>query len=116
MFDAAFSKPLSADWVLSNRYWIETRWVNRQYSTRYRVLLQGQKTVPVGEYVLTSYGSVEGFYDTRFDLISRWLLTVGVQFPIQDDYAVDVYFSHQDDRRQFPRYVNALGLSVSVFL
>jgi Protein of unknown function (DUF2490) len=65
---------------------------------------------------LTPYGDIEGFYDSRYNAISRWRLELGTSTPLGKCAELDIYLARQRDSGSTLQYTNAIGLTLSVFL
>jgi hypothetical protein len=75
---------------------------------------------------LTPYGSVEVYYDTRFDVWNRNRLTAGAEFQLKRGFPLlreltprkqvilDFYYTKQNDSRSQPNHVHAIGASVGL--
>jgi hypothetical protein len=113
--------------ALSDRNREEFRWINGDFSFRYRNrvfierefhLVKGRKTIP--------YLSGEMFYDTRYDIWNRNRMAVGVQQSLRrgplekmvlpkHQVILDLYFMHQNDSRSSIPHVNAVGVVLSYY-
>jgi hypothetical protein len=102
-------------WLLTDRNRVDLRLKDGVFSWRYRNRLQIEKDVRVGSYTLIPYGSAEIFFDSRFDVFNRNLLTAGLQFPISPALMLDLYFSRQNDSRTEPEHVNAFGVTLNIY-
>jgi hypothetical protein len=102
-------------WLLTDRNRLDLRYVNGEFSGRYRNRLQAERECRIGGYTLTPYGSAELFFDSRFDAISRYTFTLGVQFPLSPKFVFELYFSRQNDRRPVSRQVNAVAIVLNVY-
>jgi hypothetical protein len=114
ILDATPRWTFNPGWLVTDRNRIDLRLKNGEFSVRYRNRLRIEKEVAVGSYTITPYGSVEVFFDSRFDVFNRNLLTAGIQFPINRTVMLDLYLSRQRDTRSQPERVNAVGLAVNL--
>ncbi len=89
----------------------EWRWVNGEpsYRVRERLHLQRVASQPQG-IALAPYGTFEAYYDSRFRSIARLAGRVGSEARLGGPASIDVYVARQDNAREAPAYVNALGL------
>jgi hypothetical protein len=100
---------------LVNRARFEMRWVNGEPSYRIRERLHFQRVPPKPRgLALAPYGTVEVYYDSRFAAISRLAGRVGTEARLVGPASVDVYVARQDNLRESPSYVNALGMTIKL--
>lgn len=100
---------------LVNRARFEMRWVNGDpsYRIRERLHLQRLQPKPRG-LALAPYGTFEVYYDSRVGAISRLAGRVGTEARLVGPASIDVYVARQDNLREPPSYVNALGTTVKL--
>jgi len=100
---------------LVNRARFEMRWVNGEPSYRIRERLHLQRVPPKPRgLALAPYGTFEVYYDSRLGAISRLAGRVGSEARLFGPASVDVYMARQDNLRESPSYVNALGVTVKL--
>lgn len=100
---------------LVNRARFEMRWVNGDPSYRIRERLHLQRVPPKPRgLALAPYGTFEVYYDSRLGAISRLAGRVGTEARLVGPASVDVYVARQDNLREPPSYVNALGVTVKL--
>jgi hypothetical protein len=97
-----------------NRARAELRWVNGEYSYRVRDRIHVQRNGWPKPAAVAPYGTVEGYYDSRYRTIARIAGRVGNEWRLRDPASLDVYIAHQNNIRGEPRYVNALGITVTL--
>jgi hypothetical protein len=109
--------PVSWRLLATDRNMVELRWINGDPSQRYRNRLSVER-----EYVgllgkaHTFVGSAEFFYDTRYDAWNHQEYTASVETLVSQRLQVELYYQRQNDSRSSPAHVNALGLTVTLFL
>ena len=120
-------QPLPLDVLLSDRNREDLRWVNGQFSARYRNRVTVERDFKVLGRQLTPYSSAEVYYDTRFDTWNRNRLTIGVQIPFkkgfplislvdpQRQFVLDLYLTRQNDSRSQPSRIKAFGSAFSIY-
>ena len=95
---------------LLNRTRLELRWVNGAYSYRVRERVHFQRISQMhhgpawGPYV-----TFEAYYDSRYNTIAKLGGRIGTEALLGGNRAIDVYIARQNNSRETPRYVNALG-------
>jgi hypothetical protein len=125
--EQTFRRLFKGDVLLSDRNREDFRWVNGDFSFRYRNRLTLEREFgPFKGLTLTPYASGEVFYDTRHDTWNRNRYAFGCQFPMlrrhaplkmlfpERDIVLDVYYMRQNDSRSSPRHINAVGLVVNL--
>ncbi len=120
-------KKLPGDVLLSDRNREDFRFVNGDFSFRYRnrVTLEREMHLFKGR-TTTPYVSGELFYDTRHNAWNRNRVAVGVQQSLKrgplekmllpkHQVVFDLYFMRQNDSRSDSPHVNALGASLALY-
>ena len=87
----------------------DLRWINENFSTRYRARLKATRAFIVLDHAVNPYVSVEWYYDTRFDDWSRVRYQVGPEVTINDRFRVEVYLARQEDDVPLETALNAVG-------
>jgi hypothetical protein len=109
--------PVSFRLIATDRNLVELRWINGQPSQRYRNRLSLER-----EYIglfgkaHTFVASAEVFYDTRHHAWNHQEYTASVQTLVSQKLLVEVYYQRQEDSISSPRRVNAVGLTLQLFL
>ena len=117
-------KLLPADFLLSDRNREDFRFINGEFSFRYRnrVTIERELSVFEGRNI-TPYVSGEIFYDTRFNVWNRNRMAVGVQHTLRRgplrkmllhkrQVVLDIYVMKQNDSRSQTPHVKALGAAL----
>ena len=122
--DQTFHKTLPRAFVFTDRNRQELRWVNGDFSTRFRNRATIEKTFIIGKRSFVPYGSGEFFYDTRFNTFNRVRLTFGTEIVfakreswlmnIRRQRVLDVYYLFQTDSRSQPSRLHAIGITFGV--
>ena len=97
-----------------NRY--EYRVINGETSWRYRNRLRIEKPIERKSNSVSSvtpYGSMEVFYDSRYDFFNRVRVELGAVTALSSRFAIDSYLAFQNDAQTDPpKRVAALGLKL----
>ena len=125
--EESFRKKIKRSILLTDRNRQDWRWVDGDFSFRYRNRLTAEKEFRLGGRPITPYGSAEIFYDTRFNTFNRYRFTSGVQIALRRfrseeplllilrrERVLDIYFTRQEDTRSEPKHVNAIGVSLAI--
>ena len=119
-------KLLPGNLLLSDRNREDFRFLNGDFSFRYRNRVTLEREFQLQKRTVTPYVSGELFYDTRFDSWNRNRLAVGVQTSLRRgplrkmllpkrQVILDVYYMRQNDSRSNPAHVNAIGASLAFY-
>jgi hypothetical protein len=102
--------------LLEDRNRIEFRWVDGEYSTRYRNRLSAEVDVALGEVKLAPYASAEFFYDISDGAWKQQQYAAGLRWPYRRLLRVDTYYLRQNCGSCTPEHLNVFGLSLSFFV
>jgi hypothetical protein len=105
-----------ADLLLQDRSRIEFRWVDGSYSTRYRNKLTVERTLKLARFRVTPYASGELFYDGDHHSWNQNTYAFGAIFPYKKLLSLDTYFLRQNCTTCQAEHVNAVGVTLNVFL
>jgi hypothetical protein len=119
-------KLLPGDFVLSDRNREDFRFLEGDFSFRYRNRLTIEREFELKKRTITPYVSGEVFYDTRYDTWNRNRLATGVQIslrqgllrkmpPSKRQVILDLYYLRQNDSRLDTQHVNAIGTALALY-
>ena len=126
-FEQTLRRKLPARISLTDRNREELRFVNGDFSARYRNRLKIEREFSLKNLKITPYGSAEAYYDSRFDVWNRNRLTAGVQIPLKRGFPVielihpgrtavlDIYWMRQNDSRSHPSRVRGFGAIFNLY-
>ena len=110
---AIYSKiPLPASTVVESRVRADLRWIDGDYSTRYRVRVEVNREFTVADRAVVPYFNVECFYDTRYGGWARTLIQAGPEVTVSRHWRFELYLAHQADRLPKASSLNAGGVVV----
>jgi hypothetical protein len=89
---------LPAGILVEARTRADLRWIDGDYSTRYRFRLEVNRDFDVSGHVITPFVQAEYFYDTRYDGWSRELYVVGAEIAFTKHFRVEPSVARQLDR------------------
>jgi hypothetical protein len=119
-------KLLKADILLSDRNREDYRFINGDFSFRYRNRVTLEREFLILSRSLTPYASGEIFYDSRFNTWNRHRFAAGVVVAVKRRYAalkmlfpkrevtLDLYFMRQRDSRSSNPRVNGFGIAAAI--
>ena len=108
---------ISEKMILFDRNRVEFRWVNSDYSNRYRNRLRFEYRPTVRENLITTYLSFEMVYDYSLHRWSRNYIQIGVEVPVAWYMSIELNYVRQNSiGSTAPGHVNSLGLVVAFFI
>jgi len=108
--------PLTWGVLVSDRNRVDLRWINDEFSWRYRNRLTAERDVKIRSYHFAPYVRAEAFFDSRYGKFSRTTEDAGATFPIHKSIEIEPYYEHQNDSSKSPnRQVNAFGFVLSLY-
>ncbi len=105
----------TAGLLLSDRSRVEFRWVNGNYSTRYRNRLTAEHDIRTHSVRFAPYASIEAFYDGRHHSWNEFQYAFGVQVPYKRLLLLDTYYLRQDCSTCDPNPLNVWGLTLNIY-
>ena len=105
----------SARWLLEDRNRVELRWVNGEYSTRYRNRLTVERDFLVHQFRFTPYVSAEFFYDGAKQSWNEEWYSVGVNLPYQRLAMLSLYYLRQQCTSCSPGDANVIGVTLNFY-
>lgn len=120
-------KPLPGGLLLSDRNREDFRFINGDFSFRYRNRVTIERELQLfKKRSITPYASGEIFYDTRYSAWNRNREIVGVQTSLRRGpilklllpkrhVILDLYYARQNDSRSQTKHVNALGVALALY-
>ncbi len=108
--------PLKGGVLVSNRGRIDARFIDGEYSWRFRSRLSLEKEFSIGPIKMNPYLRGEVFYDSRFDTWSRTEWVGGTAFPLNRRVELEAYFDYQHDTGgDHNRQVHAIGTVMNLY-
>jgi hypothetical protein len=104
-----------AEFLITDRNRVEFRWVNGDYSARYRNRLTVERASRLGGLRFTPYLSAEFFYDWAHDSWNEEQYAVGFEWPYKSVLKLNTYYLRQTCTTCSPRNLNVAGLSLNYF-
>ncbi|MBP2647893.1 MAG: hypothetical protein H6Q77_1517 [Gemmatimonadetes bacterium] len=102
-------------WLLEDRNRVEWRWVDGDYSTRYRNRLTIERDVRVHDFRFSPYVSAEAFYDFSRGSWDEQQYAVGVAWPYRRIFMVQTYYLFQHCTCT-PDDVNVFGVTLNLYV
>jgi hypothetical protein len=102
--------------LVQDRNRVEFRWINGEYSVRYRNKLTVQHNLKVKKVLFTPYASGELFYSGQFNSWNENRYSFGVQVPYKRSLMVDFYYLRQNCTTCSQNPVNVWGLTLNLYL
>ena len=116
VLEATARYPLTAGVLVSNRGRTDVRFIDGEYSWRFRSRLSVEKEFSIGPVRMNPYVRGELFYDSRFDAWSRTEWIGGSAFPLNRRVELEGYFDYQHDTGgEHNRKVYAIGTVLNLY-
>lgn len=115
VLEATGRAPLPFEFWLVNRLHVDLRFMDGDYSQRYRGRLGIERKVVVGGVTAVPYAEAEFFYDTRFDAWNRQVYQAGAEVELTEHWRIEPYYARQNDQRSTPAHLNRIGLILKTY-
>ncbi len=115
MLQATFARRPWSPLLITDRNRVEFRWVNGDYSTRYRNMLTLNYDLVIAKHRLTPYGAAEVYYDGSKSSWNEEQYTAGIEWPFRRFFNLQTYYLRQHCTTCNPVNVNAAGLNLNFF-
>jgi len=116
VLEATARYPLEGGVLVSNRGRVDARFIDGDYSWRFRSRLSVEKEFSIGSARMNPYVRGELFYDSRFDAWSRTEWIGGAAFPLNRRVELEGYFDYQHDTGgDHNRQVYAIGTVLNLY-
>lgn len=112
LVEQIFRVPLAAGVSVDFRTREDFRWLNDGFFVRLRERMQVQRDFTIDGYTFTPYASAEVYFDTRYNQMARYRLTLGVTLPIYRHFSIEPYLARQVDNAGSFGIANAFGLTL----
>jgi len=107
---------LKSGFLFSVRNRADLRFVEGEFSWRYRNRPTVERTVSIRSYHFTPYVRGEVYFDSNYGKWSRTSEDLGAAFPVRKHTEIELYYEHQNDTSKSQnRQTNALGLSLNLY-
>jgi len=116
VLEATGRLPLMTGFLVSDRNRADLRFIDGEFSWRYRNRLTVERTVSILSYHFSPFVRGEVYFDSNYEKWSRTSGTLGAAFPIRQHTEIEIYYEHQNDTSKSPnRQVNALGIALNLY-
>lgn len=106
--------PLPAKMQLSERNRADLRFIQGQFSWRYRNRVTLERSFTIHEYAVTPFSQAEFYYTSQSDSWDKQVYKFGFTLPVHPRAELSPYYERQDNTSK-PRYVNAFGLTAYLY-
>ena len=114
--DAIPRVPLKAGLVATARNRLEMRFIESDFSWRFRHRPGIERNITIGTYEITPYARAEFYYDSNYRKWSRTALSAGCVFPIRRRSEIEAYYEHQNRTEKSPnQQLNAVGIQLNLY-
>jgi hypothetical protein len=113
--EATGRAPLPFEFWLVNRLHVDLRFIDGDYSNRYREKLGVERVLSVGGVTGVPYAEAEFFYDTRFYAWNRQVYQAGAEVELAEHWRIEPYYARQNAQRSSPAHLNRIGLILKTY-
>ena len=104
------------DILLSDRNRVDLRFIDGEFSWRYRNRLSAEREFSIGRVRLNPYARFEVYYDSRHSTWSRTELQAGSAFPVTRRWELESYFDVINDSSESPTsQTKAVGVVTTLY-
>jgi hypothetical protein len=114
VFDFNYRWRLGEKTLLVDRSRLDLRSIQSADSYRIRNRLRLDHEMQTTKMSLSSYASLEAYYDSRADAVNRYRLEVGITIPSGKRVEWDFYLGRQRDSGSETNYVNGFGITLNI--
>jgi len=115
VLEATGRAPMPFKFWVYNRIHVDLRFIEGDYSQRYREKVGIEREVVVGGVTAVPYAEAEFFYDTRFYAWNRQYYQAGAEIALTEHWRVEPYYARQNDYRSSPAHLNRIGLILKTY-
>jgi hypothetical protein len=115
VLEATGRVPLPFEFWLVNRVHVDLRFIDGDYSQRYRERLGIEREVVVGGVTAVPYAEAEFYYDTRYYAWNRQVYQAGAEVGLTEHWRIESYYARQNDQRSSPAHINRIGLILKTY-
>jgi hypothetical protein len=116
VLDATPRFPLKAGVLVADRNRTDLRFIDGEFSWRYRNRLTIERSFGIHSYHFTPYVRAEAYYDSKPEKWSRTTEDFGCLFPIRRRAEIEPYYQHMNDTAKSPnRQTHGVGLTLSLY-
>jgi uncharacterized protein DUF2490 len=108
--------PLTRGAVVSDRSRMDLRFVDGDFSWRYRNRLALERSFRLRNLTINPYGRVEASYNSTYGKWSGTTFDVGATIPFKKHWEIEAYIQHQNDTGKAPnQHINGVGVALSMY-
>jgi hypothetical protein len=116
VLDATPRFPLKAGFLVADRTRADLRWINGDFSWRYRNRLMVERTFAIHNYHFTPYVRGDAYYVSTAGKWSRTTEDVGLLLPIRRRAEIKPYYEHMNDTSKSPnQQTHGIGVVLSLY-
>jgi|SRR5262245_50257337 len=108
--------PLKSGVVVSNRNRADLRFIDKEFSWRYRNRLTIEREFAIKSYYFLPYLRIEGFYDSNYEKWSTTATSAGFVVPLEKHSELEMFYEHRNNTGTSPnQQVNGIGLTLNLY-
>ncbi|MCI0660455.1 MAG: DUF2490 domain-containing protein [Acidobacteria bacterium] len=108
--------PLKSGVRVVDRNRADLRFIQDEFSWRYRNRLTIEREFTINSYSLLPFVRAEVYYDSNYEKWSTTAISGGCVFPIQKNAELELFYEHKNNTGTSPnQQVNAIGLTLNLY-
>jgi len=107
--------PLPLTFWLVNRVRVDLRYMNTDFSARFRERLGIERQVIVFGVITVPYAEAEVSYDTQYDAWNQQRYQAGSEIGLTEHWRIEPYYARQENQRAEPAHLNIVGFIVKTY-
>ncbi|HTP41651.1 MAG TPA: DUF2490 domain-containing protein [Nitrospiria bacterium] len=115
IIEATGRAPLPVKFWLVNRIRVDLRYMETDFSARFRERLGIERQVVVFGVITVPYAEAEIFYDTRYDAWNQQRYQAGAEIGLTERWRIEPYYARQENQRSKPAHLNIVGFIVKSY-
>ena len=115
IIEATGRAPLPLKFWLVNRLRVDLRYMETDFSARFRERLGIEREVVVFGVITVPYAEAEVSYDTRYDAWNQQRYQAGAEIGLTEHWRIEPYYARQEDQRSSPDHLNVVGFIVKTY-
>ena len=101
--------------LVENRFRGDLRFVNGEFTPRFRDRVRAERTFKVKWTALTPYAEFETFYDWRYNSFHRQRYDAGLEWVVTKQFILEGYYLRQQDSKASVKGTNVVGVVLQFY-
>lgn len=115
IIEATGRAPLPLIFWVVNRLRVDLRYMETDFSARFRERLGIERQVVAFGVITVPYAEAEVSYDTRYDAWNQQRYQAGAEIGLNEHWRIEPYYARQENQRASPAHLNVVGFIVKSY-